>query len=59
MSEIAGPGFTAETRLLHLRFQAVELALHGQRWPTAGQPELLRKLRLLQPLLQRFLPTPG
>ena len=58
MSEIVGPGFTAETRLLHLRFQAVELALHSRRWPTAGQPELLRKLRLLQPLLQRFLSTP-
>ena len=59
MGEISGLRFTSKTHLLNLRLQGFELALHRWRRSTTGQPELLRQIRLLQPLLQRFLPTPG
>ena len=59
MGEVVGLWFTAETRLLNLRLHGSEFALHRQRRPTAGQPELLRQIRRLKPLLQRFLSTPG
>ena len=52
MSEFVGLRFTAETSPLNLRLQGLKLALHGRRRATAGQPELLRLILPLQPLLQ-------
>ena len=58
MGEIRGLRFTVETRLLSLRLQGFELALHGLRGATAGQPELLWTILALQPLPQSRLPFP-
>tara|TARA_B100000405_G_C16380987_1_gene299239 strand:+ start:299 stop:481 length:183 start_codon:yes stop_codon:yes gene_type:complete len=58
MAEIGGLRLAAETRLLSLQFQGFELALHGLRRPTAGQPELRRRIKPLQPLLQISLASP-
>ena len=59
MGEVSGLRFTAKTRLLNARLEGFELALHGLWWPTAGQPELMRLIRPLQPSLQIPLPSPG
>ena len=58
MGEVNGLRFTVKPRLLKLRQQWFELALHGWQRPAASQPELLRLILLLQPLLEIRLSPP-
>ena len=58
MGEVVGVRFAVEAGLLNAPLKWFELAFHGRRRTTASEPELLRQLRLLQSLLQRFLPFP-
>ena len=58
MGEILSLRLAAETRLLNPCYQGFQLSLHRLRRPTAGQPELLRRILLQQPLLQIRLPSP-
>ena len=59
MGEIGGLRFTAKTRLFNLRMQRFELARHGRRRPTAGQPELLRRIRSCSRCLRSSFPLHG
>jgi hypothetical protein len=58
MAEVIGSLFTPVTSLLNKQLHRLQPALHGIRWTTACEPEMLWLFRVLQPLDQICLSTP-